>query len=181
MPGGFIGSGDLVHGKRIMALTRQQEAQFRKWMIKSFSVPLLALPCIYYYWPGAEEFARFPAANRLIPFHFLSAAILLFGGFPLWNVILEKDRLKLFLFHGVHFLACFAVLGFFYYLQKGGNPEMPAPAEFCLIIGSWCLAKEGLSRLMPDTNERIESFVNWRQKTLKGLVKSHYYQDGDKE
>jgi len=88
----------------------------------------------------------------------------------LWNIVLEDNKLPLLMYHGLHFMASF---GIFFYMAA--NPMVPPPSEFCLIIGAWCLAKEGLGFLMPETDKRVEGYVNWRRDTLEDIVKAHYY------
>jgi len=144
-----------------MALNIEQQTQFRNWVIKSSSVPVLSVVCVAVYWLSGSDYAHF---------HFWAAACLLFGGFPLWNIVLEKDRGWLLLYHGSHFMACFCV-----FMINSRSLMLPAPSEFCLIIGSWCLAKEGLRYLMPATDKRVEDMINWRKETLDTMVKSHYY------
>ena len=152
-----------------MALTVHQQKEFRRWMIKSASVPILSVLCLIYFWSWEGGFSRFPA-DRGVEFHFVASIFLLFGGFPIWNIILEKDRLRLAVYHGIHFMACYTV--FFVYEP---SHMIPAPAEFCLILGSWCLAKEGLGLLMPETHQRVEDLVNWRRDTLDKMIEAHYY------
>ena len=151
-----------------MALSVAQQKSFRNWMIKSASVPLLSVVCFFSYWSWEHGFAYFPMP-KAIPFHLSAAALLLFGGFPLWNIILEEGKKYLLLYHGIHFLATFS-----FYIFMPTNPMIPEPAEFCLIVGGWCLAKEALGFLMPLTDKRIEDFVNWRRDTLDTIVEAHY-------
>jgi hypothetical protein len=152
-----------------MALTASQKVRFRNWMIKSASVPILTVVVILIYWPWDDSLLRFPD-KRFIEFHFFAALCLLFGGFPMWNVILEKNRFWLFVYHGSHFSACA-----FVFLYSRMHLYLPEPAEFCMVIASWCLAKQALIYLMPETDKEVDDLANWRQDTLNKMVDSHYH------
>jgi len=162
-----------------VALNVADQRRFRQWIIKCLSGPGLALGIF---------FLDQVIGNPRDLLHLTTLGVLLFAGFPLWNIILEPDRARLGLFHGTHFLIFISPLCLIPSIagpawlsfwvpdawNLGQQGIMIPPVDMMVCLVAWLWGEAGLTLLMPGTAERVTDLKNWRRSRLEKIVEAHY-------
>lgn len=147
-----------------MVLTPRQELEFRRWMVKSLGGSVLALGILVSGWFIGELTSHM---------YLMALGGVMFGGFPLWNLIWESKKINLAVYYSLQITAVFSHQIAAMVFPDSIEPLFP-PFDILYCTAIWLMSEYPMSLLMPQTFARIDGYRTWRDRTMQGILKAHY-------